>query len=235
VAPKAYFAMYPPDQMPLAPRGGDPIPKLAATKFYPELTEDQQRQIISHYAAVTTFMDAQVGVLLETMDRLKLWDRTLVVFWSDHGWHHGEHGGAWAKFTVLNESARVPLIVAGPGIKPAVASGQVELVDLYPTLAELCGLTPPANLQGKSFAPLLKDPTRPGKDVVYTVVRRGRGLARAVRTSADTYIEYPDGTAQLFAASDAREADNLVDDPKHADDLARMKRLLGQTTARAIR
>lgn len=235
IAPRAYFDMYPTAEMPLAPREGDPIPTLAANKLYPNLTDDQQRQIIAHYSAVTTFMDAQVGVLLEAMDRLKLWDNTLVVFWSDHGWHHGEHGGAWAKFTLMSESARVPLIVAGPGIKPAVASGLVELVDLYPTLAELSGLTPPANLQGRSFAPLLKDPTRPGKDTVYTVVRRGRGLARAVRTADETYIEYPDGAAQLFAASDVREADNLAGESNHADDQTKMKQLLRQTSERATR
>src|SRR5206468_978787 len=105
-------------------------------------------------------------------------------------WHHGEHGGMWAKFTLLEESARVPLIVAGPGIKPGVARGIVELADLYPTLAGLCGLTPPAGLHGRSFAPQLTDPDAPGKDAAYTVVQRGPDLARALRTEGFTYIAY---------------------------------------------
>jgi iduronate 2-sulfatase len=234
-APKRYFDLYRVEEMPLAPRGGDPLPRLAPGKFFPELTEDQQRQIIAHYTAVTSFMDAQVGVLLDAMDRLKLWDSTLVVYWSDHGWHLGEHGGTWAKFTVLDESARVPLIVAGPGIRPAVARGQVELVDLYPTLADLCRLSPPPGLQGRSFADALAHPDAPGKDVAYTVVSRGQKLARAIRTPGLTYIAYPDGTEQLFAASDVHEMDNLADDPKHADDLAAMKRHLEQAKARATR
>jgi uncharacterized sulfatase len=235
VAPKKYFALYPPAAMPLAPRGGDPVPPLAGTKVYPDLTGDQQRQIVSHYAAATTFMDAQLGVLLDVMDRLKLWDNTIVVFWGDHGWHHGEHGGLWAKFTLLDESARVPLIVAGPGIKPGVASGQAELIDLYPTLADLCGLSAPSGLQGRSFAAQLKDPSAPGKDVAYTVVSRGRGLARAVRTPRYTYIAYPDGSEQLFAASDAHETKNLVGSAEHASALAEMKERMKQTVQRASR
>jgi iduronate 2-sulfatase len=235
VAPKRYFAMYPPADMPLAPGEGDPIPPLAPNKFYPDLTEDQRRQIVSHYAAVTSFMDAQLGVLLDALDRLKLWDSTLVVYWSDHGWHHGEHGGMWAKATLMEEAARVPLIVVGPGISPGVAAGLVELVDLYPTLAELCRLTPPEGLQGRSFAASLEDHGAPGKDEAYTVVSRGAKLARAIRTRDFTYISYPDGTEQLFAAADRQEKDNLADEPAHAATRDDMKARLARTVARATR
>lgn len=235
VAPKKYFALYEPQKMPLPSKLGDPVPGLAAAKYYPELTSDQQRQIIHHYSAATTFMDAQLGLVLDALDRLNLWDKTLVVFWSDHGWHHGEHGGIWAKFTLLNESARVPLIVAGPGIQRGVSSGLVELVDLYPTLAAICGLPAPTGLQGQSFAGLLKHPAGPGKGAVYTVVQRAGKLARAMRTPRYTYIEYPDGSKQLFAASDLQEMDNLAQEPKHAGVLSQMKELLRETIERASR
>jgi iduronate 2-sulfatase len=234
-APAPYFDKYPVASMPLAPLGGDPLPRLTIGTFYPELSADQQRQIIAHYSAATSFMDAQLGVLLDTMDRLKLWENTVVVFWGDHGWHLGEHGGMWAKFTLMNESARVPLIVAAPGIRPGVASGLVELVDLYPTLAELCGLAPPSGIQGKSFAAQLENPSLPGKELAYTVVTRAQKLARGIRSSEFTYIENPDGTAQLFATSDSQEMHNLAGDPGHAATLGEMKRQLQQTVERATR
>jgi iduronate 2-sulfatase len=219
--------------MPLAPRGGDPLPLQVGGQRYPDLTDEQQRQIIAHYSAATSFMDAELGVLLDAMDRLGLWENTIVVFWGDHGWHLGEHGGQWAKFTLLEESARVPLIVAGRGIRPGVAPGLVELVDLYPTLADLCGLVPPSGLHGRSFAPQLENPSAPGKDAANTVVVRQGKLARALRTADFTYMVYPDGTEQLFAASDARENHDLADDPVHKATLAEMKRKLDHTIKQA--
>ena len=234
-APKPYFDMITVADMPLATRSGDPLPALAPNQRYPKLTDDQERQIIAHYTAATTFMDAQLGVLLDAMDRLKLWENTVVVFWGDHGWHLGEHNGLWAKMTLMRESDRVPLIVAGAGIRPGVAAGLVELVDLYPTLAGLCGLSPPTGLQGRSFAALLESPSAAGKDMAYPVVVRAGKLARAIRSDNFTYIVYPDATAQLFTASDTLELDNLVDQPAHAGTLAAMKRKLEQAILRATR
>ncbi len=122
-APKKYFDMYPPEQMvvPTEPSGhAKLIPPIAEPpKYFPDLTEEQARHIISHYYAATTFMDTQVGVLLETMDRLKLWDNTVVVFIGDHGWHLGEHGGFWAKSSLMKQSARSPLLVYAPERRPA--------------------------------------------------------------------------------------------------------------------
>src|SRR5262245_32400025 len=164
--------------LPKAPPGERKnVPAIArGQKYFPDLTAAQQRQIIAHYYAVTTFMDAQVGVLLEALDRLRLWDSTVVIFVSDHGWHLGDHGGQWAKFSLLEASARVPLIVAAPGKAARTQSPRVvELIGLYPTLAELCGLKAPPGLEGRSFAPLLSDPGQPWERAAYTVMSRKGG------------------------------------------------------------
>src|SRR5205814_1416428 len=126
-APKKYFDLYPVEKMPLPPEPTDHaknIPALAhPPKYYPGLADAQKRSIIAHYYAATTFMDAQVGLLLDAMDRLKLWDNTVVVFLGDHGWHLGEHDGFWAKVSLMEESARAPLIIYAPG----KASGERKL------------------------------------------------------------------------------------------------------------
>lgn len=232
-APRKYFAAYERDDMPLAENRGDPVPPQAYTKKYPDLSKDQQRQIIHNYTAATAYMDAQLGLVLDAMDRLKLWDNTLVIFWSDHGWHHGEHGGIWAKFTLLDESARVPMIVAAPGINSAASQGLVELIDIYPTVAAMCGINPATDLQGRNFSRLLESPEGPGKNVAYTVVSRGGDLARGIRDREYTFLHYPDGSVQLFDAGDFAERNNLADDPGHARALERMKRLLEETSRRA--
>jgi len=230
-APKKYFDMYPVDKMPLPLEPTDHtkgIPTIAHNgKFYPDLTDTQKRSIIAHYYAATTFMDAQVGLLLDTLDRLKLWDNTVVVFLGDHGWHHGEHGGFWAKMSVMEESARAPLIVAAPGRKSATSARLVEFVDLFPTLTDLCKLPAAAGVEGTSFVPLLEDAARPWKKAVFTVARRAGGLGRAVRTETHTYIEWPDGSAQLYEhGRDPKEYFNLAKDAKYAGTVAEMKQLL---------
>jgi uncharacterized sulfatase len=230
-APKKYFDLYPVEKMPLPLEPTDhakSIPALAhSPKYYPGLSDAQKRSIIAHYYAATTFMDAQVGLLLEAMERLKLWDNTVVVFLGDHGWHHGEHGGFWAKMSVMEESAKAPLIVAAPGHKPATSTRLVEFVDIFPTLTELCKLPSATGVEGTSFVPLLDNAGRPWKKAVFTVVRRASGLGRAVRTEAHTYIEWPDGSAQLYEhGRDPKEYFNLAKDPTYAATVAEMKQLL---------
>src|SRR4029079_7424973 len=164
IAPEKYFALYDADR--LKPRSGPVehlqlIPDFALTYRLgnAKFPDKQPGETMAAYYASISFMDAQVGVLLATLDRLKLWENTVVIFHSDHGYHLGEHGGLWHKMCLFEETARVPLIVAAPGKKSAASSsGIVELVDLYPSLADMCGLPQPAKLEGASFSELLEKP-----------------------------------------------------------------------------
>ncbi len=227
VAPKSYFGLYPLEKILLA--GGpaddrDDIPPLAITVKPPHygISEDLQRQAIEAYAASITFMDAQVGRLLDALDRLKLADKTVVVFMSDHGYHLGEHG-LWQKMTLFEESARVPLVIAAPGSKAAGQSCKrlVESIDVYPTLAELCGLPAPRRLEGRSVKPLLDDPQHPWKKAALTQVTRGQGkMGRSVRSDRYRYTEWDEGRAgtELYDhEQDPHEYRNLAQDPSLAE------------------
>lgn len=177
---------------------------------------DQQALVTAHYAAVS-FVDAQIGVLLARLDRLGRLDRTLVVLIGDHGYHLGDHGGLWEKHTLFERSARVPLIVAGPGVpRGQTSAGLVELVDLYPTLAELAGVPPPADVEGVSFAPLLREPSRAWKRAAFTERRPSAG--RSMRTPRYRYTEWGvDGSQELYDHDiDPGETRNLAADPATA-------------------
>ena len=231
-APKKYFDMYPAAKMPLPaePVGhAKYIPEIArAPKYYPDLNDDQKRAIIQHYHAATTFMDAQVGILLDTLDRLKLWENTVVLFLGDHGWHLGEHDGFWAKMSIMKESARAPLIISAPGKKASISSPRLaEFVDIFPTLTELCSLPQPSGQEGISLVPLLDDPHRPWKKAAFTVVTRPGGLGRAVRTESHTLLVWPDGNEQLYDhARDVMEYENLANDTRAKETAAAMRQLL---------
>ena len=237
VAPKKYFDLYDPIkiQIPQAPAGDrKDIPPLALTRTISaeKFSDAQKREAIAAYHAATSFMDAQVGLLLDAMDRLRLWDNTVVVFWSDHGFHLGEHEGLWRKMTLFEESTRVPLLVYAPGKRAGVASPRlVELIDLYPTLTALAGLQAPQGLEGTSFVPLLSDPMRPWKRAAFTIVARGRGMGRTVRTDRYRYTEWDEGRegVELYDHQiDPREYTNLANDPKHGKTVAVLKQLLHQ-------
>ncbi len=233
IAPEKYFALYQPDA--LLPRDGPSehlksIPDLALTYRLgaAKFPDKNPGETMAAYFASISFMDAQVGVLLATLDRLKLWDNTVVVFHSDHGYHLGEHGGLWHKMCLFEETSRVPLIVAAAGKNTAVSPRLVELVDVFPTLVELCGLNQPPDLEGTSFVPLLSNPQRAWKQAAFTVVSRGSNieatrsldptkLGRTMVTDRWRFTQWHDGEQELYDhAADPFEYVNLAADPKQS-------------------
>jgi uncharacterized sulfatase len=237
VAPRKYFDLYPkgsislPVILPGTPETS-PKPALASTNPWPHfgVTEEQAIECKRAYYATVSFLDAQVGRLMDAMDRLDLWKNTVVVFWSDHGYFLGEKG-LWMKQSTYEESARVPLIVVAPGAKGnGKACGRtVELIDLYPTLADLAGLAAPRTLQGASLRPLLDDPAAPWTRPAFTQVQRGAYPGYSVRTERWRYVEWDDGAkgVELFDhEKDPKEARNLAADPAHAEVVKELKGLV---------
>ncbi len=232
VAPQPYFDLYPENSLALhrAPADQTPAPPLAVGfgelgAAFSKFTDRERLEFLRAYYACTSYMDAQVGRVFAALDRLRLWDRTVVIFLGDHGYHLGERDW-WNKNTLFERSCRAPLLIAAPGLKPGVARGLVEFVDLYPTVAELCGLAPPPRLAGQSLAPLLRDPAAPGKSAAFTLVTRGPNQrGDSVRTERWRYTRWSDGTAELYDhAADPGESRNVV--AAHAAVVAELDRLL---------
>jgi iduronate 2-sulfatase len=240
VAPKKYFDLYPVDQMPVVQGVAEDqqdIPEMGLASRKPEqdkLTDDLRQQAVQAYFASITFMDAQVGRVLDALDRLGLAENTIVVFTSDHGYHLGEHG-LWQKMSLFEQSARVPLIVAAPGVSVAGSTAEtpVGLVDIFPTLAELCGVKTPANVQGQSLAPILKTPSLSGRGWALSQVTRGGRRAGVfgytLRTPQWRYTEWDQGHEgrELYDhAKDPLELTNLADKPAYADRIAELSGML---------
>ena len=120
------------------------------------LAIDKQKELIHAYYAAISYTDAQVGILLNTLEKLGTLDNTIIVLWGDHGWHLGDHD-MWGKHTNYEQATKAPLIIVGPGIKPGQSKSMTEFVDVFPTLCELSGGTVPANLDGKSLVPVMKN------------------------------------------------------------------------------
>jgi uncharacterized sulfatase len=236
VAPAAYFEPYPLDELRLyrdrEDRTPDPPWAIPAgwKRAFDKFTDRERREFLRAYYACTTFVDAQVGKVLRALDEAGLRDETIIVLISDHGYHLGERGW-WNKNTLYELTGRTPLIVSAPGMKArgTVCSRLVEFVDIYPTLAELCRVPPPAGLAGRSFATLLDDPRQPGKQAAFMQLRRGSVQGRTVRTERWRYTEWDRGEegVELYDhENDPGEYYNLAGDPQHAEVVERLRELL---------
>jgi uncharacterized sulfatase len=183
-------------------------------------------------------MDAQVGKLLDALNRLNLSDNTIIVFWSDHGYNVGQHG-QWQKQSLFEHSARTPMIIAVPGTTSGKTTARtVELLDIYPTLAELCGLKSPADLQGKSLVSLLKDPASKWDKAAFTqttrIVNNRMIMGRSVRTERWRYTEWNEGTdgIELYDyTTDPDEFVNLAKDSKYNSEIKNLTSLLKKNSS----
>jgi iduronate 2-sulfatase len=253
-APKKYWDLYDPKQIPVVNAAR---PKAPGVAFHdsreilgipPKNVTPNTAQVaeMRHgYLANISYMDAQVGKVLNALAEHKLADNTVVVFLSDHGYHIGEHA-QWAKTSCFEFDARVPLIVVAPGKKTAGKATQslAELIDLFPTLTELCGLHTPNGLEGVSLVPMLYDPAKSVKSAAFTqhprpayFDRTEKGVPDAmgysVRTPAGRYTEWREwATGKLIGAEfydharDPYELTNRLDEAKDTADLKAARKAL---------
>ena len=240
IVPKKYFDLYPVEKISLPPFPANDRADKPAVAFHVKppnygKTQEQLRMAKRAYYASTTFVDAQIGKVLDALDRLQLSDHTIVVLWGDHGWHLGEHG-LWQKMSLYEESARVPLLIFVPGMKSAGQSSarMVETIDIYPTLADYAGLSAPKNLAGKSLRPLLDNPRAEWSRPAFTQVTRGNAqngmiMGYTVRTEKWRYTEWDGGQKGMELYDHERDPEehvNLANDSTHAKVLEEMKGLI---------
>lgn len=185
---------------------------------------NQWRNLVRSYLACTSFVDAQIGRLLDALDEAGVADNTIVVLWGDHGWHLGEKG-ITGKNTLWDRGTKVPLIFAGPGVKSGQLCGQpAELLDIYPTLVELCGLSARTDLEGISLVPQLRDSATKRERPAITSHNQGN---HGIRSEHWRYIHYADGSEELYdMRTDPREWTNLAGKPENAAILAEHRKWL---------
>lgn len=205
LAPKKYFDLYRPSEIPLpsnlAPKPTGDSPSIRANWdlfSVRDATPELARQAIAAYYASISFIDAQLGRVLAALDNAGLRQNTIIAFFGDNGWHLGEWG-IWGKTTLFEPSCRVPMIVSAPGM----AAGQtcprtVEFLDLYPTLVELAGVPRREGLEGASLAPLLGKPAAGWDRPAYSFLERKGSLAVSLRDERYRYTEWPGGFSELF-------------------------------------
>ena len=239
-APKKYWDLYRREKVKLA---ANPfIPRNApgyATTSWGELrayhgtpkkgpcSDELARALVHGYDACVSYIDAQIGRLLDALERLELADKTVIILWGDHGWKLGEHAG-WCKHTNFELDTHVPMILSVPGMATAGrrTTALTEYVDIYPTLSEVCGLPLPGHLEGLSMAPLLTDPDRPWKKAAFSQYPRGKVMGYSVRTDRYRYTEWQDRKSKKVLArelydhrSDPHENVNAADQSVYQKDV----------------
>ena len=247
VAPKKYWDLYDPAKIALAPNPFRPkdAPEYAILPgnelrnyqgiLAGPIPDDQARQLKHGYYAAISYMDAQLGKVLDELDRLKLRDNTIIVLWGDHGWKLGEHG-AWCKHSNVENDTHAPLIISAPGMKTAGQHSKslVEFVDVYPTLAELAGLSLPSHLEGTSLVFVLRDPTKKVKTAAFSQYPRPnkgqRLMGYTMRTERYRFTRWVgrDDHTKIAAIelydeqTDPQENTNIANDPKNAALVAKL-------------
>ncbi len=252
--PPSFFAQYPPDRIALppyldtdledVPPLGKEMAQLApftdkreqmTRDFHSELVaKGKWKEVVQAYLASITFADACVGRVMDEMEKSPDAGNTIIILFGDNGWHLGEKNH-WQKCTLWERSAHIPLMIYAPGLTPSsggVCTRPVSLVDLYPTLVELCGLPPREGLDGHSLVPLLKSPSAAWAYPAITTYQRGN---HAVRSEQWRYIRYHDGTEELYnMMKDPNEWHNLARDPEYQTVLAEHRMWLPKTDAEAV-
>ena len=245
LAPDKYFDMYPLNELtytPDRPNLWDTIPRTAISKRYEAFgfqpaqeNHSLRREYMQAYHACISFIDAQLKIVFDAVEESGHANDTIVIFTSDHGYHLGDHF-LWGKVTLFDIGARVPFIVRAPGISKSGATSEamVELVDIYPTLADLTGLQAPEHLQGVSLRPLLGHPEQRGrKKYAYSVVTRGQQLGYSLRSQRWRYGRWPDGEELYNLSNDPQEKRNLAGREHVADRLAEFRELLDRKQVEA--
>ena len=239
VAPRSYYPPFKPYEKMLLPEkvdgDWDDIPKAGInykTSLNMKMDIRRQKKAVGGYYASVAFMDAQVGKVLDALNKAGLDDKTIVIFTSDHGYHLGEHD-FWAKVSLRDESSGVPLIISVPGKKPAVCHSLTELLDLYPTISKLCGLDVPDRLQGKDISAMLDDPTAKVRDASFSVAPMRKGFL--LRENRYAYIQYKEDASagiELFdTVKDPLQYTNLAEQPEHKPLVDRFKAKLAAKLA----
>jgi len=235
VAPKKYFELYDPNDIvvPKIPEGYfDTIPaparkSLRQFKNQIGMSDDTRRTVMRAYYATISFLDAQIGRVLEGLEEAGLRDNTIILFTSDHGYHMGEHDH-WQKKTLFENAGHVPLIIAAPGMKAIGKETQsfAEMIDFYPTLSDLAKLPKPAMVSGVSLAPILADPAISVRDSVLTQIVGGY----TVRSGNYRYTKWGAGGPDLIEfydrSTDPEEMVNLAKNPEWRDQIKQMDALL---------
>lgn len=238
LAPAKYFDLYPLGKItfePDRPKLWESLPKTAFSKRYEAFgfdlgkeNDQLRREYMQAYHACISFVDAQLNLVFDSLKKSGQWENTIIIFTSDHGYHLGDHF-LWGKVTLFDIGAKVPFVVRVPGLTKSGSHSEamVELIDIYPTLAALTGLTPPQHLQGASLRPLLDHPDRRGrKKYAYSVVTRGPNLGYALRNQRWRYGKWPDGEELYNLTQDPQEKNNLANKEGFGERLNEFRKLL---------